>query len=483
MVSTTTTNRPKRPLSAYNLFYRFKRSKILTAHENGDDSKETVNRLITAVPGLEDHPSLANTVEDSVNELRRNEIRSALLQNLAPKDTSKRSHRKSHGAVSFLEMNKIMCASWKAIDDFARSVFEELAEEGRGVYHKRVAEYEEKNPSQKKKIKSAASTEPSKDAVSPPSQATDAVKAPKEVKSEGKDPERPKRPLSSYNLFYRFKRSKVLEAHENGDFTKETINRLITAVPGLEEYPAIGTTMSPERVMELRRTEIRSALRENLSPKDTSKRTHRKSHGAMSFLEMNQLMCASWKAIDDFSRSVFDELAEEGRSVYHKRVAEYKGESPPAPKKKKIKMSHSIALALPKKPAAVMGTGPAPAAIIIPPMVNNYIAAPLVPPVPSVTPTSVASAFFGYLDQQPEPMPIFPDIFERMASRSEETTPLDYISDYSDTASSAATHTSRVFNLDDIPRLPLSNFEGGNHKSGEQASMDDFMRLIATLDD
>ena len=98
---------------------------------------------------------------------------------------------------------------------------------------------------------------------------------------------------------------------------------MIMAVSGLEEYHPIACTMSPDHVKELCRTEIRSALLQNLSPKDTSKRNHRKSHGCMpSFLEMNAIMSASWKSIDNFTRSVFEELAGEGRHIYHKRVAD-----------------------------------------------------------------------------------------------------------------------------------------------------------------
>ena len=150
--------KPKRPLSSYNLFYRFKRAKILEAHANGgDESTDTIHKLIMTVPGLEDYPAIDGETLLSSPELkehRRNVIRSALLDNLVPTET-KRSHRKSHGAMNFLEMNKIMCASWKSIDEYSLSVFEELAEEGRGIYKERVAVYNELSPlSQKKVIKS-----------------------------------------------------------------------------------------------------------------------------------------------------------------------------------------------------------------------------------------------------------------------------------------------------------------------------------------
>ena len=108
--------RPKRPLSAYNLFYRFKRAQLLAAAKGGrDNSPDAVRRLLAALPGLEDIPSvdLASLTSEElgkVNEVRGNASRGALTDMLTPKDTSKRSHRKGEaiaGALSFLEMSRI----------------------------------------------------------------------------------------------------------------------------------------------------------------------------------------------------------------------------------------------------------------------------------------------------------------------------------------------------------------------------------------
>lgn len=54
----TTTEKPKRPLTMFNLYYRFKRSKIVETTRNGDTDvdKDTIYKLITAKSGLENYP-------------------------------------------------------------------------------------------------------------------------------------------------------------------------------------------------------------------------------------------------------------------------------------------------------------------------------------------------------------------------------------------------------------------------------------------
>lgn len=358
--------KPKRPLSAYNLFYRFKRSKILEAHESGDGSKETINRLLLAAPGLEHLSAVENIImtPQQLRERQRSEIRSTMSENLCPTDTSARSHRKSHGCMSFVEMNRVMCVSWKSVDRYIRGVFEELAAEGRLIYKERIAEYgrnnrqhapeeEEVKPgsssvaipriSQIRKPKTKkAEAKPSSRAPKPaPSKSTGASDA-----GEGKPHSKPKRPLSAYNLFYRFKRTKALEMVGCGNGTKEAIGCMIAAPPGLERFSSAARFMlSPEQARSFCRAEIRSALLENLSPTDTAGRSHRKSHGCMSFLEMSNLVCASWKSIDSSTKSVFEELADEGRGMYHKRVLEYYGtalETPPKKKSKSITLGRDV---------------------------------------------------------------------------------------------------------------------------------------------
>jgi len=104
-------------------------------------------------------------------------------------------------------------------------------------------------------------------------------------------------------VFYRYKRAKISDAYKSGDNSKDTIIRLTQCTPGLEGYNAVVETYTSTQLMELSRGNVRAALLDNLAPKDNSKRAHRKNpNSTMSFLEMNRIMTASWKSLDDHSR-------------------------------------------------------------------------------------------------------------------------------------------------------------------------------------
>ena len=123
---------------------------------------------------------------------------------------------------------------------------------------------------------------------------------------------KPKRPLSSYNLFYRFKRQHIIELDKGSK--KDDIIALIAIQPGLENtYPNIPTdatnTMSIDEINELRKTNIRNDMINNLCPRETSTRRHRKNsnamNGEMSFLELGKLMNSSWQSCDEFAKVCF----------------------------------------------------------------------------------------------------------------------------------------------------------------------------------
>ena len=330
--------------------------------------------------------------------------------------------------------------------------------------------------------------------------------------SADKKIERPKRPLSAYNLFYRFKRDKILEAFKNGgEDSKEAIDHLIMAVPGLEDVPSsFVTNMTPEQVQELRRSEIRSALQESLIPKDTRNRRHRKSHGALSFLEMNKVVVAGWRLVDDFTRSVFEELANEGRKMYHKRVAEYEAKypnsAPISPKKKKNKLSTSSTVVATSKKTQVKPlvlkktpTIPFTDVFSVSPKATKQVIAPssmaavITPPVTAKPTMSMPAATFGYvedldMDLDLDPMPFFSDIsdvfdYDVPSSSADKIVSTHLVSPGASETSSSYTSPSpsEENEFDDffLPQQPFIMEE--NKPKASDASADDFMDLIARL--
>ena len=130
MMTMSLVPKPKRPLSAFNLFYRYKRQKVI-ALTDANNNKETITNLVNASPGMEDYVCGTTTTTlpkgmslEEVNKLRRLNIRKEMLNNLKPRDSRTRSHRTDknamNGSISFVELGKLMNASWKGCDRFAQ---------------------------------------------------------------------------------------------------------------------------------------------------------------------------------------------------------------------------------------------------------------------------------------------------------------------------------------------------------------------------
>ncbi|GAX16232.1 hypothetical protein FisN_3Hh286 [Fistulifera solaris] len=94
--------RPKRPLSAYNVFFQYARVKLL----NGEDC----------------------------TEVRQEELE-AMWLTTKPSSVGKRSHRKSHGKISFREMATMVASKWNSLDEKTRSVLKLRAKIDRDRYN------------------------------------------------------------------------------------------------------------------------------------------------------------------------------------------------------------------------------------------------------------------------------------------------------------------------------------------------------------
>ena len=131
-----------------------------------------------------------------------------------------------------------------------------------------------------------------------------------------------KRPLTPYNLFFRFKRIKIIQASSSGINDRSSILQLVKAKPGLEARPAVELErMHPSEMYAISRGIVRQELQDKLLPFD-GKRAHRKIPGTMGFAEMSRLMCDEWKLVDESTKSIFEELAEDGKRLHKERSLE-----------------------------------------------------------------------------------------------------------------------------------------------------------------
>jgi HMG (high mobility group) box len=101
----------------------------------------------------------------------------------------------------------------------------------------------------------------------------------------------PKRPMSSYNLFFQLERERLVNDENDRVFTPEDIDRV--------------------------------AKVQKLKDLSCHKRKHRKSHGKISFSNLARVIAEKWKSLDDSSKSAFFERAAMEKEEYKVAVEEW----------------------------------------------------------------------------------------------------------------------------------------------------------------
>ena len=114
---------PRRPLSAYNLFFSEERERIL---------KEIAKKEGTSDAGGESEEGDKGTAgEDSDHgkNVEDEEKPKALLRPLIPAEKKRRPHRKTHGKISFQELARMVGERWKSLPDDERTYYQDLAQQ------------------------------------------------------------------------------------------------------------------------------------------------------------------------------------------------------------------------------------------------------------------------------------------------------------------------------------------------------------------
>jgi hypothetical protein len=127
-------DKPKRPLSAYNLFFQLERERLVT----GDAQKNVLREEIRAVCEM--------------HKLKK----------------EKRKHRKTHGKIGFADLARTIASRWRSLKPSTKSMYEECASIEKARYQKDVAEWVKNQAIKEKRDEEISNQTPQEEATAMP---------------------------------------------------------------------------------------------------------------------------------------------------------------------------------------------------------------------------------------------------------------------------------------------------------------------------
>jgi hypothetical protein len=157
---------PRRPLSAYNLFFSEERERILLEIDpkRAQEEKEAKQAAEEASKEQKDAEAKEGDKEAEAEEGGEESTKDkskpkALLRPLLPSQKKRRPHRKTHGKISFQLLAQMVGQRWKTLSDEKRKYYQDLAQDDMKRQKQAMEDYYKKQASRKVPKASAVDVE------------------------------------------------------------------------------------------------------------------------------------------------------------------------------------------------------------------------------------------------------------------------------------------------------------------------------------